>query len=265
MDYPCELVTGGRYVCTPGWRRDVPVVDDCHRYYFPRRGQGRLWAAGRWHIIRPGRVYLIPGHQPVAYQCARRLELDWLHFRLNAADAEAALAQLGGVQAWPTRQWSFWRPTYTHIDQAMTQRPRQLIDRLGAMILYYTSGLIAEQLDAPRRSDSTPWFERLRPAVDFMDRRFRDNPSLAQVAAHVHLSPIYFHRRFREILGVSPHAYMLRRRMQLARQLIEQRDGSIKQIAAGCGYDSAFYFSRAFKRHFAVSPRAMWRSGTVQP
>jgi AraC family transcriptional regulator len=96
--------------------------------------------------------------------------------------------------------------------------------------------------------------ERFAPAFALMDAHFRREPPLAQVAAAVGLSPVHFHRRFRAAFRTTPHEYMLRRRMDLAYQLLSGGTAPIAEVAAACGYEDQFYFSRVFRRRFKASP-----------
>jgi AraC-like DNA-binding protein len=89
-----------------------------------------------------------------------------------------------------------------------------------------------------------------------MDREFRRNPPLAEVASAAGLSPVYFHRRFtRAFAGLTPHDYMEQKRMRQAREQIAQTRLPISDIAEAAGYDNPFYFSRRFKALCGASPR----------
>lgn len=258
MHNPCEIVTGGRFVCTPAWGVEATVVADVHRCYFPRRGEAQVRAGDRWWTLRPGRVYLIPGGQRVGHRCARRMELDWVHFRMAAPDAEAALRRVRGVVSWPASRWRPWRGVYEQMRHVVVHRPRRLTDQLQAMLLHHVSAMVGDALDAaPAGGDDR---ERLTDAVRYMDEHYLANPPLAAVAAAAHLSPVYFHRRFVRWLGVTPHAYMLRRRMDAARAALEG-GASVKAAADAAGYGSVFYFSRVFRRYFGVTASAARRGG----
>jgi len=87
-----------------------------------------------------------------------------------------------------------------------------------------------------------------------MNTRFASNPSLDDVAASVHLSPIYFHRCFAQTFHVTPHAYLQSKRMHAAWDLLRGGNATVSQTAEQLNFGSAFYFSRAFKRFFGVAP-----------
>ncbi|HYP13301.1 MAG TPA: AraC family transcriptional regulator [Bryobacteraceae bacterium] len=68
------------------------------------------------------------------------------------------------------------------------------------------------------------------------------------------LSRAAFARRFAEVIGEPPLAYLTRWRMGLAVRLLQNSDASIAQVAGHVGYESEFAFSRAFKRDRGIPP-----------
>ena len=70
----------------------------------------------------------------------------------------------------------------------------------------------------------------------------------------------YVRKLFKKEIGVTPHEYLLRERMELARGLIlggisnQYSPYSVSQIAEACGFAEPLYFSRVFKKYFGVAP-----------
>lgn len=70
----------------------------------------------------------------------------------------------------------------------------------------------------------------------------------------------YLRKLFKKEIGLTPHEFLLRERMELARGLILGRIAnqyspySVSQIAEACGYSEPLYFSRVFKKYFDVAP-----------
>jgi len=80
--------------------------------------------------------------------------------------------------------------------------------------------------------------------------------NLADVAAEAHLSVSRFCELFRVQVGLAPHQFLQKQRLERAKDLLENSPHSIKSIAAQVGYDNPFHFSLRFKRHTGQSPRA---------
>ncbi|MEM9456868.1 MAG: AraC family transcriptional regulator [Myxococcota bacterium] len=74
------------------------------------------------------------------------------------------------------------------------------------------------------------------------------------LAQHAGLSRSRLAARFRELVGQSPHAYLMELRLRRSTTLITQGSLSLEQVASAVGYQSAAAFSKAFSRRFGVSP-----------
>jgi AraC-like DNA-binding protein len=83
--------------------------------------------------------------------------------------------------------------------------------------------------------------------------------TVADLAAEANLSRATFARRFHELVGVAPLAYVTDWRMALAREQLRDSDAGLAAIAQSLGYASEFSFAAAFKRHEGVAP-GRWRA-----
>ena len=67
----------------------------------------------------------------------------------------------------------------------------------------------------------------------------------------------YLRKLFQKEIGLTPHQYMQRKRLQIASELLLSAipaDGSVADVARACGFHDPLYFSRMFKKHFGISP-----------
>ncbi len=76
-------------------------------------------------------------------------------------------------------------------------------------------------------------------------------PELARVAG---MSRATFARRFDELVGTTPAAFLQGLRVDVARRLLTHTDKSVAEVAAAVGYASEFSFSRTFKKHSGLAP-----------
>ncbi len=246
------LILGGKHTCTPRWSDPRPLVNDFYKIYHPVAGAAQVHCGSTALDLRPGWVYFLPAGQPLRNHCDHRMEVLWVHFRPQSPTLNLHLRQLSSPVSFTPRQTSGWRDALHALEHlpARTDLPDQL--RIGALLQDLTARLLAQ---APPWPDPG-WRERLdrlRPALRWMDEHFRTNPPLEELARLAHLSPTYFQRCFTQLLGCSPHRYMLQRRLELARHLLRTTALPVGEVAQACGYDNLFYFSRIFRQHSGCS------------
>jgi AraC-like DNA-binding protein len=107
------------------------------------------------------------------------------------------------------------------------------------------------------RSTLPPGIERAR---DLIDERPVEPVTLAALARECSLSRFQVLRGFVRAVGLSPHAYLMQRRADLARRLI--LDGaSLAQAAAEAGFADQSHMTRTFVRKYGLSPGALAAAG----
>ncbi|MBW8731536.1 MAG: AraC family transcriptional regulator [Terrabacter sp.] len=121
-----------------------------------------------------------------------------------------------------------------------------------------------------RAEDSAPswWRAGSDPLVGRALAALHDEPghpwTLDVLAAHVHVSRATLSRRFSELVGQSPMAYLTHWRLARAADLLRSGSLSVEQVAHAVGYANAFAFSAAFKREHGSAPRT-FRSAPLVP
>jgi len=110
------------------------------------------------------------------------------------------------------------------------------------------------------------WYaERIVAARDFMRREPGRKHSLWDLASGVSMSPFLFARVFRELIGVPPHKYLVRVRLERAGELLES-GMSVTQTCQAAGFNNLSHFIRTFRAVFGVRPsaaKAMRRANTL--
>ncbi|WP_433522931.1 AraC family transcriptional regulator [Nocardia pseudovaccinii] len=149
------------------------------------------------------------------------------------------------------------------VDEATKDEPAQgvVLDRLLDMVL------IAALRAWFARNDAPAWYHAYSdPLVGKALRLLQHNPAhgwtVASLAEAVGVSRAALARRFTDLVGEPPMAFLTEWRLALAADLLQESDATIESIARQVGYGSAFALSTAFKRHFGVSPRDHRQGGT---
>lgn len=142
------------------------------------------------------------------------------------------------------------------VDEVTRDQPAQsaVLDRLLDLVL------IAALRAWFARNDAPAWYRAYGdPLVGKALRLLQHNPAhgwtVAGLAEAVGMSRAALARRFTDLVGEPPMAFLTEWRLALAADLLQESDATIEAIARQVGYGSAFALSTAFKRHFGVSPR----------
>jgi AraC family transcriptional regulator len=112
----------------------------------------------------------------------------------------------------------------------------------------------APRQPAHRRTGTLPR-AKLRAVVEYVEEHLDAGPTLAQMADIARVSPNYFAWQFKRATGLPPHQYVLARRVERAKQLLQtERNLSLAHVAAHAGFSDQSQFSHHFKRLTGVTP-----------
>lgn len=99
------------------------------------------------------------------------------------------------------------------------------------------------------------YIQRINQALKYIDDNIGSNLSVDIIAQEAYYSPFHFHRLFKAIMGEPVNSYVNRQRIErTALQLIHQRSRTITEIANEFGFSSNSSFSKAFRKHYGLSP-----------
>ena len=93
-----------------------------------------------------------------------------------------------------------------------------------------------------------------RVVISYIEDHLADQICLTTLAELVKLSQHHFCRAFKQSLGVPPHQYHVKRRIEHAKQLLADREMSITDVSLTVGYSQASSFSVAFRKMTGESP-----------
>jgi AraC-like DNA-binding protein len=123
--------------------------------------------------------------------------------------------------------------------------------------------LVRKQIDpqvaqaaADRRGGLRAW--QARKVRAYIDSHIAGPVLVADLCALVQLSEAHFSRAFRRTFGKSPHAFVIRRRVELAAQYMLQTDAPLSDIALRCGFTDQPHLCKHFRQTMGQTPAA-WR------
>ena len=114
------------------------------------------------------------------------------------------------------------------------------------------------------RPEQLKWYaQRIGAAREMMDADPADQHSLWHLASQVAMSPFLFARVFRELIGMPPHKYLVRLRLQRARVLLES-GMSVTDACYAVGFNNLSHFIRTFHAYFGSLPSKLKASSAAR-
>jgi AraC family transcriptional regulator len=255
-----------RYRASPTWEYDAPALTH-HRLVLVTRPPRELdlrFEGMKRHVPTPaGTIILVPAGTPGRVRWSGGF--DWLHIYLEPGLVSRVAAEAFGLD--PTRL------TVPPLDSLDLPHLRAAMGAVDAELVSAGAGgpLAAESLAnvlavhlirhflAPRQSergrDGALPRGRLRAVADYIEGHLDASPTLGQLAAVARLSPYHFARQFKAATGLPPYQYVIRRRVERAKQLLHAEPSlSLAEVAADAGFSDQSQLCRHFKRLVGVTP-----------
>ena len=119
---------------------------------------------------------------------------------------------------------------------------------------------LAENIMIENRFSTSFFVEKIaikHPAIkltkDYLEAFYAEEVSLHDLARIANMSPFHLARIFRQVVGLSPHAYQTQLRLSRAKMLLAQ-GFDVGYVAIETGFFDQSHFSQQFKRHFLMTP-----------
>jgi AraC family transcriptional regulator len=109
----------------------------------------------------------------------------------------------------------------------------------------------------PRLSSYTDGLSKpkLQQITEYINEHLHEDVKLIELAAIAQISPYHFLRLFKQSMGLTPHQYILQRRIQKAKYLLQESELSIADIAFRVGFCDQSHLTRCFKRLLGMTPK----------
>ena len=258
------------------WWNYRNVVSPFSRLWLILGGQASVSHHGRQFLLKPGLLHLVPPFTIHDCSCAGRLDHFYLHFasrlhtgldllslfdcRFHIPAGSDALLRFQRLESlYPDRKLPCYDPSREEYRRSsaiaeQTELEIPVVDWFEARAIL--SLLLVPFLRSARTQEGihTRATRQFLAVQEFIHEHMSEPILLADLARVAQLHPTYFSDRFKELVGLRPLEYLLRRRIERAQYLLLTNDVSIKQVAHQVGLPDPAYFARAFKRFCGLSP-----------
>jgi AraC-like DNA-binding protein len=220
-------------------------------------GPGSVIVEGQVHPVGPGQGFLVFPYQGHDYGRFAAEPVVWLFVTFEFAE-QPALVPLRNV-AWELDARS--RELLGGVAsgyRAALGGDGDAADALGFRLGELLARLARRAGDSVRRSgpvaEPSGRGAVIREAVRFVHENLARPVSAEELAARLALSPSRLRAVFREEIGAPLGEFVARARMNRACALLGRSDLSVSEVAAACGFESIYSFSRAFRRRKGMAP-----------
>ena len=207
--------------------------------------------------VSAGAVVVI--NPEVVHACNPAAEEPWAYrmFYLDTAWLAKLQQDLGfGAEEGfrPFAQTLTWRPDLFEglnaLYELLVDADEPALRKECAVVTYFTK--LQQSLNPAPVSAREP-NQRLARAAEFIDGNYTRTLKLEEICAAADLSPSYLIRAFREQYGMTPHAYVVNRRIEFSRAQL-RRGHAIADVAAQAGFADQAHLQRAFRQFVAATP-----------
>lgn len=227
------------------------------------------WSVGRGTSqttpVAPGSIFIHANRDFIWHY--REKESEWLDLQLES-DVLSRIAEESGLSSNLELEHCvlFSDPTILHLARLFQT---EVIKSGVAETIYIESlrNLLAVHLIRNYSSVESRSLEKLNDSIhpldslqikelkDYIEENLANKLSLEKLAAIVHLNQFYFVRAFKQALGITPHHYIIHRRLERAKILLSVTQFSIREIAMQVGYRNQSHFTTQFRKCVGASPK----------
>lgn len=146
------------------------------------------------------------------------------------------------------------RPAFAHPEQAS----HLFVDHVTLAVATHVAATYGRMSERRYHHSGglSPW--QHRRALALLDERLDGNLRIADLAKQCGLSGSYFTQAFKKSAGVTPHRWLMQRRIEKARELLRNPGMTPAEIALACGFANQSHFTRVF-RAVVGCPPVEWR------
>jgi len=250
----------GRYGGSPNWAvTESRLAPDMVSFFFVEKNPCWARVNGCKYTLKAGDMFVVSGADEFSY-CHDATRPN-VHLSASIALSHPGVANILLQRAYP-RRFTMPDPAryVAEFERVLTamSNTSAFRDIVIAGALAQWLGYVLQTLHPPLHAtvpERGSVINRLLTAQAWANAHLSDVITLADWAAAVKLSPVYFGGIFKRETGFKPMEWLSQRRLEMAAQYLSGTSKTVTEIAAECGYACPYYFSRQFHRHHGLSPR----------
>ncbi len=222
-------------------------------------GSGRFTVNGKTYTPQKGDAFLIYPQTPFVYQSDDKdpWQYVWVHF--DGTECEELCRAMGFSREHPIG--TFGDLEHLH---GLHQKTEQIpfddfawqIEHKIRLYAFFKGMIENRRLSSDRPTEVTKRRVYFNKAVDYIMNHLEEESLSAEcVAAQIPICRKYLLTLFREFCQTTTNDFIMSKRVEQAKRLLQYTAFTVGEVAAACGYKDILTFSRMFKKRVGVSPR----------
>ena len=228
------------------WNKEHKEID-CHRLYF-RSDDGNAKVTlhlidGKLELL-PNKIYFIPAYSVLQSEIQGVMNKYYIHFRTDSL--------LFNLYRFFSNNYCVDAPEFTEslfstiVENYTKDSSEASMKVQGAMNLLLSNFL--KGLDTQNRN-----LIKFTKVVKYIDEHYNENLTITQLAKILNVSEKHFAKTFKKVFLISPHQFVINKRLTESQKLLLETNLSVKEIAYTVGFDNENYFSELFASKIGVS------------
>ena len=202
------------------------------------------------------------GVHETVIRCTQQIRCLWVS--LEGPLAPMVVRKMGALLHMPLKQGAL--PSQMYLAKQIVQ---VMVRHTGTgdatyQLQHLMYGMLASHWGQPVAMDAMLSHEIAKVVDTLRANKYKDNFSLAEMAAISRMPMETFRKRFVSEVGMPPLSYVLHCKMERAKELLREQDYTVRQAGAEVGMQDPYHFSKQFKNIVGISPSAFMKQA-AQP
>ncbi len=258
-----------------GWWNYKKVMSPFSRMYLVPAGEGWVYQNKQEFHLTAGDLLLIPSFTEHSYRCDQWMDHYYICFFDKMEGAESIydlyhfnchqkatpldyhlinrLLEINPNRQLPDTDPKKYdnKPVLQSVNNLAIQNAEQIIESNGIMLQLFSRFIGSQKKIFNSDAES---YKRLNKVITFINYNLSSKFTIEDLAAQVYLSPEYFSKLFKRIIGLKPTEYIMRKRIEKAQILMLTTTLTYSAIAFEVGIQNIPYFFTCFKKLTSLSP-----------
>lgn len=231
-----------------------------HQVTHVRKGCGVLRIDGRSHLLPEGTVFCFEPGLPHEYHAVEEpWETAWVTFEGPYAASVASVLGIAPYAVFPAGSRSELPLLHRDIERELERDgPGSILET--SALLYRMLVVLQREMRSESATSDHPRDARLEPVLAYMEEHCHEPLTLEALSALLPVTPYHLCRLFRRAFSLTPVQYLIRLRLQKAKQLLVAEPSlKVSSVARQVGYQDTSHFCALFKTHEKTTPQTFRR------